>query len=172
MIDEKFIAMRLTAALFYETRRRMIDESLPRIEKCLDALTEEEVWYRPNESSNSVGNLVLHLCGNVRQWVISGLGGSEDVRRRQQEFDARGGHSKADLLRELKKVLAEVDHLLDRLEPEDLIEVRAVQGFEETGVSILMHVVEHFSYHTGQISWFVKARKDMDLGYYAGVELE
>jgi uncharacterized damage-inducible protein DinB len=114
---------------------------------------------------------VLHLCGNVRQWIGSGLGGAADGRDRAAEFSERGPIPKADLLARLEGVLAEADQVLDRLDPETLLQKRPVQAFEESGLSILVHVVEHFSYHTGQITTFIKTRKNVDLGYYAGIDL-
>ena len=158
-------------ALVRECRRRLFEESLPRIRKCLSHLTDDEVWLRPNENVPSVGNLVLHLCGNVRQWIGSGLGGAPDERDRPNEFSERGPHPKADLLARLEATLAEAGHVMDRVDPSRLLDKRPVQVFEESGLSILIHVVEHFSYHTGQITTFVKTRKNVDLGYYAGIDL-
>jgi uncharacterized damage-inducible protein DinB len=158
-------------ALIAETKRRLIREFPPRIHRSLGQLTEGEIWWRPNAETVSVGNLVLHLIGNVRQNILSGLGGAPDGRRRQTEFDEPGPLPTADLLRRLDELMAEVDVALDGVDPASLLTVRRVQGFEESGLSILVHVVEHFSYHVGQISYFVKARKAVDLGYYAGVDL-
>ena len=155
-----------------ETRRRMFEDNLTRLEKCLNLLTEEELWYRPNENTVSVGNLVLHLCGNIRQWILSGLGGEPDLRQRQSEFDEAGPMPAQQLLEKLKSVLAEVNLLLDRLEPQILVEKRTVQGFDESGLSIIVHVVEHFSYHVGQITYITKAKKNVDLKYYGGVDLD
>lgn len=158
-------------ALIAETKRRLIREFPPRIHRSLGQLTEGEIWWRPNAETVSVGNLVLHLIGNVRQNILSGLGGAPDGRRRQTEFDEPGPLPAAELLRRLDELMAEVDRVLDGIDPASLLTVRRVQGFEESGLSILVHVVEHFSYHVGQISYFVKSRKAVDLGYYAGVDL-
>ena len=158
--------------LLAEVRRRLLGESVPRLKKCLGELTEEEIWRRPNEHSNSVGNLVLHLCGNVRQWLLSGLGKQPDTRHRQAEFDERGPIAVQALIGRLDELVEEVEALLGQLRPEDLLAEHPVQTFRENGVSILVHVVEHFSYHTGQVSYIVKAWKDLDLGYYRGIELE
>ena len=161
-------------ALLAETKRRLIEESQPRIHKCLAQLTEEEIWHRPNAETVSVGNLVLHLCGNVRQYILHALGGEPDRRTRQvrqQEFDEPGPIPAAELLRQLDDLMTEVDAALDRIDPASLLEVRRVQVFDESKLSILVHVVEHFSYHVGQITWFVKSKKAIDLGYYAHVTL-
>ena len=159
------------AALLQECRRRLFDESLPRIRKCLGQLTVDEIWARPNDQTVSAGNLVLHLAGNVRQYVIATLGGSADVRERQKEFDAAGPMATADLLAVLEKAMAEVSGVLDRIDPSTLLQTHRVQGFVESGLSILVHVVEHFSYHTGQIAYIVKSRKNVDLGFYRGKDL-
>ena len=153
-------------ALIAETRRRLLEESVPRMLQCLSMLNDEEIWRRPNPNSNSVGNLVLHLCGNARQWIVSGLGGAPDARWRQEEFDERGPLPREELIALIETTAREVDAVLERVKPEDLLGLRPVQVFEESGLSILVHVVEHFSYHVGQISYFTKALKDVDLGYY------
>ena len=101
-----------------------------------------------------------------------GHGGESDHRQRQSEFDEVGPIPAQQLLEKLKSVLAEVDLLLDRLEPQILVEKRKVQGFDESGLSIIVHVVEHFSYHVGQITYITKAKKNVDLKYYGGVDLD
>jgi uncharacterized damage-inducible protein DinB len=158
--------------LVNEVRRRLIGESVPRIKKCLAELTTEEIWYRPNDNSNSVGNLVLHLCGNVRQWLLSGLGGYTDNRRRQQEFDERGPFPTTILVRHLDELVEEMEKVLSKLTTEQIMQTVDVQGFEKTGVSILVHIVEHFSYHTGQITYFVKWRKNINTAYYGNLNLD
>jgi uncharacterized damage-inducible protein DinB len=158
-------------ALVRESKRRLFDESLPRIRKCMAELSDDDLWFRPNDESNSVGNLILHLCGNVGQYVLSGLGGARDVRKRSEEFAARGPIPRTELLARLDRTMTEAARALDRLDPATILEKRVVQGFEYDGVGILIHVVEHFSYHTGQIAFFVKARKGIDLGFYRGVDL-
>ncbi len=158
--------------LVKEVRRRLMGEGVVRIKLCLSELTEEEIWYRPNGNSNSVGNLVLHLCGNVRQWVVCGLGGKEDTRQRALEFNEKGPVPKEELLSRLESVMLEVNDVLDRLTADQISHPLVVQGFNETGLSVLVHVVEHFSYHVGQITYYVKWRKDMDTAYYDDAELE
>jgi len=158
--------------LLREVRRRLFDEGVPRLKKCLDQLTDEEVWQRPNANSNSMGNLVLHLTGNVRQWIVAGLDEQEDTRQRQAEFDEKGPVARQQMLTDLDAVMEEAEEVLNRLTPEKLLQQFDVQGFQETGIGILLHVVEHFSYHVGQMTYYVKAVKDMDMGYYAGLDLE
>ncbi|MCF8247481.1 MAG: DUF1572 domain-containing protein [Saprospiraceae bacterium] len=158
--------------LVREVRRRLMEENVPRIKQCLAELTTEEIWYRPNENSNSVGNLVLHLCGNVRQWLLGGLGGYTDNRQRQQEFDERGPFPTSILLRHLDELMEEADKVLNKLNAEKVLQPVDVQRFTENGVSILVHVIEHFSYHTGQITYYVKWRKNINTAYYNGINLD
>lgn len=146
-------------------------ENTPRIKKCLDQLTEEEIWKRPNESSNSVGNLILHLCGNITQYTISSLGGKPDNRERDKEFDTRGGYSKAELFEKLSKTVDQAVETLQNLDEEALLKMRNVQAYHYSGVANIIHVVEHYSYHTGQIAFWTKLLKNNDLGFYDGVDL-
>lgn len=158
-------------ALVAECERRLFAESLPRLRKCLSLLTQEEIWLRPNSETVSVGNLVLHLCGNVSQWIISALGGSQDTRERSKEFSQTEAMPTTELLKRLEKTMQEVRLVLQKLDPASLLNKKYVQGFEESGLSILLHVVEHFSYHVGQIAYYVKSKKAVDLKFYKGVDL-
>ena len=158
--------------LIQEARYRLVEESIPRLHKCLDQLSVEEIWFRPNPNTVSIGNLVLHLCGNVRQWLISGLGGAPDKRERQVEFDEPGPLPTEELRARLDSLAKDIDVVLDKLTTDDLLSLRSIQGYDSSGVSILVHVVEHFSYHVGQVTIMVKSRKNIDMGYYAGQDLE
>ena len=155
-----------------EIRRRMVEESTDKILKCLEELSEDEIWFRPNESSNSMGNLILHLCGNLRQYVLSGVDGQVDIRERGKEFAARGTMNKSKLTMHLRDTMKEVDIALTQIKAETLTDIREVQCYEESVVGILIHVTEHFSYHTGQIVYFTKMLRDKDMQFYAGVDLE
>lgn len=148
-----------------------LNENTPRIEKCLHQLSEKEIWRKPNANSNSMGNLMLHLYGNIRQYIISSLGDTADLRVRDAEFQAEGGLSKTDLMEKLKNVVEEATNVLVNLKKEKLLEKYAVQGFELTGIGIVIHVVEHYSYHTGQIAFYTKMLKERDLDFYAGINL-
>ncbi|MBV6439689.1 MAG: DUF1572 domain-containing protein [Haliscomenobacteraceae bacterium CHB4] len=148
-----------------------MEENTPRIEKCLAELSEEEVWQHPNPASNSVGNLILHLCGNITQYAISSLGNRPDARDRDAEFAAEGGFSKAELMEKLDWTVREAVETIRRADREELLRVRAVQGFDMSGIGIIVHVCEHYSYHTGQIAFWTKLLKSKDLGFYAGVDL-
>lgn len=159
-------------ALLKEVDHRLFEESLPRILECLDKLTNAQVWWRPNESSNSIGNLILHLCGNVRQWIGTGLGNHPDHRKRQSEFDERKEIPKENLVSELLATMAMAREIISNVPQEELLKSRAVQTFQEKGLSILIHVTEHFSYHTGQIAYITKLLMDKSLGFYEGIPLE
>lgn len=161
----------LRKALVDEVLHRLYDESLPRILRCLDRLTNEQIWWRPNESSNSIGNLVLHLCGNVNQWIYSGLGGFPDDRIRQAEFDTREFIDREDLKITLESTLEKARSVIESVTVNEILRIRPVQTFEEKGLSILIHVTEHFSYHTGQIAYITKMLSDKPLGFYDGITL-
>lgn len=161
----------LTKLLIYEVKRRIIIESVPRIKKCLAKLSSEEIWYRPNNETVSVGNLVLHLCGNVRQWVLSGIGKLPDDRKRDSEFSEMGPIPRTTLINALDTLTDEVMEVLNKVTVDDILTMHNVQGYKETGMSILVHVTEHFSYHTGQITYFVKSNKNVDMNYYKGHDL-
>ncbi len=158
--------MDIAQAFIEQSRSLLQTANLPRIERCLERLSDEEVWWRPNDESNSIGNLLLHLSGNVRQWIVSGLGGREDARVRQEEFDERRVLPRAELLRRLKETLFEADSVLAAIEPAQLLESRRIQGDEVTMLEAIYHVVEHFSMHTGQIILLAKALKNEDLRLY------
>lgn len=143
----------------------------PRIEKCLGLLSEVEMWQRPNAASNSVGNLILHLCGNIRQYIISGLGQQPDTRERDVEFAANEGFTKQELLQKLTDTVAEAATVIELADDTNLLTERKVQGYTLTGIGIIIHVVEHYSYHTGQIAFWTKLLKDEDLAFYGGSDL-
>jgi uncharacterized damage-inducible protein DinB len=139
---------------------------LPKIRLSVEQLSEDDLWWRPNPASNSVGNLILHLAGNVRQWIVSGIGGAPDDRHRDEEFQADGGYSGPKLLAHLEKALEEVGVVLEGLDPEDLLETRTIQGIDTNVLDAVYHVVEHFSTHTGQIVYLTKLRTGQDLGFW------
>jgi uncharacterized damage-inducible protein DinB len=158
--------MRAGQAFITESRRYLEDEYLPKIRRSLEGLTPEDLWWRPNKESNSIGNLVLHLAGNVRQWVVAGIGGAPDTRKRQEEFDRTGGATGPELLDLLEKTVREAAETLGDLSEERLGEDRVIQGLNVTVLQALYHVVEHFSMHTGQIIYLAKLRSGRDLGFY------
>ncbi len=166
------MSLQYKKALIEQTRKRIIEESIPRIVQCLDELSVEQIWHKENANTNAVGNLVLHLCGNVRQWILHGMDGQEDKRQRDLEFSEKGPLPRKDLKDKLDVLSRELDEALERIVEKDLLKVRSIQKyFQESGVSILFHVTEHFSYHTGQITYFTKMVKDIDTAYYGKLDL-
>ena len=140
------------AELFLDgSRHYLAEEYRAKIRRAVAALPADKLWWRPNEESNSVGNLLLHLTGNIRQWIVAGVGGAPFTRNRAAEFATRDGASAAELLAELERALAEVDQVLAGLTAERLVERYAIQGRDVTVLDAILHVVEHFSYHVGQI---------------------
>ena len=113
---------------------------------------------------------LLHLSGNVRQWILGGLGGAPDTRDRPLEFSEPGPIPTEELIALLDSTMAEARTVIREVRPGDLLGARPVQRYEETALSILVHVVEHFSYHTGQITYAAKALKALDMGYYPELE--
>lgn len=148
-----------------ESRGFLLREYVPKIERSVEGLFDDQVWWRPNDQSNSIGNLLLHLSGNVRQWIVTGLGGAADLRDRQREFDERGPVPLADLVARLRATVEEADRVLASLPPATLLETRRIQGSDVTALNAIYHVVEHFSMHTGQIILLAKTWKG-DLGFY------
>lgn len=148
-----------------------MDENSRMIALALTEITDAEMWQRPNGISNSIGNQILHLCGNITQYAVSSLGGTLDTRNRDAEFSAVEGLSKNELLNRLETTVLKAKEVITNCSHEDLVRYRVVQGFNLTGIGIIMHVVEHYSYHTGQIAFWVKQLKNKPLGFYEGIDL-
>ena len=144
----------------------LLGDYLPKIERCLEKLTDEQIWWRANEESNSIGNLILHLCGNARQWIICGVGGQPDHRNRDAEFAQRGVIARDELLTLLRSTLDEVDTTLRTFDPSLLLEHRKIQGNDVELLYAIFHVTEHFSMHTGQIIMLTKMLTASDLRFY------
>ncbi len=148
-----------------------LNENTSKIKTCLEELNEEELWQRPNESSNSVGNMLLHLCGNIRQYAISSLKSIPDIRERDLEFSTNGGYSKEELLNQLSETVDEAISIIKAADENSLLKQRSVQGFNLTGIGIITHVTEHYSYHSGQIIYRIKQLKNKEFDLYKGVDL-
>ncbi len=143
-----------------------LEQLSSRIKDCLGKLSEEQIWTRGNENENAIGNLVLHLAGNVRQWIGSGVAGKPDIRQRDAEFAARGNASAAELWDRLNTNVREAVEIIRSLTPERLAETTTVQKYQMTVLEAVYHVVEHFAQHTGQILFATKLFTGQDLGYY------
>ena len=144
----------------------LVGDYLPKIERCLEKLSDEQIWWRANEESNSIGNLILHLCGNARQWIICGVGAQPDHRDRDSEFAQREIISREELLSLLRSTRAEVDNTLRDLDPSLLLEHRKIQGKDVEILEAIFHVTEHFSMHAGQIFLLTKLLTASDLRFY------
>ena len=155
------------AQVYLSKAHQLLNEDfMPRIGQCVNELSEEEIWWRPNDSSNSIGNILMHLSGNVRQWIISAVGQTEDVRVRDLEFSEQGPVPKADLLVKLESTVREATQVLQNLDPEALLEMRHIQVYEMNVLQAVFHVIEHFSGHTGQIIYITKLLKDKGCRFY------
>jgi uncharacterized damage-inducible protein DinB len=154
-------------AIFLDFSARKLQQLSERIESCLGELSEEQVWARGSENENAIGNLALHLCGNVRQWVVSGVGGRPDIRDRDAEFAARGGLSRTELARRLRETVVDAAQTLSELPPGRLGERVTIQGYNLSVTEAIYHVVEHFSMHAGQIIFATKALTSGDPGFYS-----
>jgi uncharacterized damage-inducible protein DinB len=144
----------------------LLEQYLPKIERCLERLTDEQIWWRANDESNSIGNLVLHLCGNARQWIVSGVGGEADARERDAEFAQREMIARDELVALLRSTLSDVGRVLKNLDPATLLERRTIQGSDVDVLEAIFHVTEHFSMHTGQIIMLTKMLTSSDLRFY------
>jgi uncharacterized damage-inducible protein DinB len=153
--------------LFLNCSVGRLQQSFSRIEACLGKLTEEQVWARGSQNENAIGNLVLHLSGNVRQWIVSGVGGAPDTRQRDGEFSARGGSSIPELQERLREIVAEAAAVIATVTPERLAERVVIQNYDVSVLEAIYHVVEHFSLHMGQIVFATKLLTGSDMGFYS-----
>ena len=156
-IEQEFLA---------QSRVYLATEYRAKLRTAVEALPAEALWWRANDQSNSVGNLLLHLAGNVREWIVSGVGGAPNVRHRAGEFEARSGHDARALLAALDQTLDEADAVLAGLSPADLGASRAIQGRDVTIFEAVYHVVEHFSMHVGQIIFVAKLHAPGAVQFY------
>jgi uncharacterized damage-inducible protein DinB len=161
-----FTEPEVSAAFIAQARQLLASDYLPKIERCLESLDDKDVWWRANDESNSIGNLLLHLAGNARQWLVSGLGGVADQRARQTEFDERSLIPKRELLSRLRDTLGDVDAVLAQFDPSRLLNRYHIQRSDVTALEAIFHVVEHFSMHTGQIIFLTKQLTASDLHFY------
>lgn len=156
-----------SAQLFLEfSRNKLLEQYWPRLRKAVDPLSLEQIWWRPNAASNSIGNLILHLNGNVWQWLVASFNSLEDQRNRPAEFSATGDLSAGDLLARLGETVEEAAKVLGRLTPNELLATYKIQGYTVSGLAAVYQVVEHFGLHYGQIVYITKSLEGRDLGFY------
>ncbi|HEV7857966.1 MAG TPA: DinB family protein [Pyrinomonadaceae bacterium] len=156
----------VTQNFIAKSRSLLRDDYLPKIERCLEELSDEDIWWRTHDEGNSIGNLLLHISGNARQWIVGGVGGAENRRERQQEFDQREGISRAELLDQLRRTLDDVEGVLARQDADAMLEPRQIQKYDVTVLEAIYHVVEHFAMHTGQIILLTKMLKRTDMKFH------
>ena len=156
----------LARAFLDKSRDLMLADYLPKIERALDPLSADDIWWRPNEASNSIGNLMLHLRGNVTMWIIGGVGKLPFERNRQAEFDERTQIPASELKDRLRETTQRADDVMRAVTASELLTRRQIQGYDVTVLDAIYHVVEHFGMHTGQIILLSKARSGRDLNLW------
>lgn len=156
-VEQQFLA---------QSREYLRGEFLQKIERAIAPLSSEQLWWRPNDATNSIANLMLHLAGNVRQWIVGGVAGADQTRDRAREFDSREMFAASTLIATLRIAVDDACDVLDRLDPRTLGERRQIQRFDTTVQGAIYHVVEHFSMHTGQIILLAKMQTGQDAGFY------
>ncbi len=148
------------------------EENLERIKTCLDQLNENQIWHRSNSHTNSIANLILHLNGNITQYILSSLGKEPDERQRAVEFSIEKGTNKEELILLISKCISKANQVIRETKEQRLLKEEIVQGFRMTGLSNLVHVCEHLSYHTGQIALLTKIITNQDLRFYDNLDLD
>ena len=141
---------------FLEETNIKINNAFERIIHCLDQLEEEHIWYRPDNSVNSIGIILNHLCGNLRQWIISGIGGLEDIRNRPLEFSDSTKPSKTELVNKFQEIIGDSKKIINNFDPGNLLERLRIQGFEESALSAIYGTVNHLELHAGQITYITR----------------
>ena len=152
--------------LFIEQHRAELKFRLVKIEHCLNQLTDEDIWWRPYEEHNAIGNIILHCCGNMRQWLIDGLNQTPDVRDRPGEFASRDRIAKEELLNRLRDTINEADAAIASIGPDELLSPRRIQGFDVTAQSAILDSVAHLGGHTQEIIWITRLRLGVDYQFY------
>lgn len=158
--------MSISESFVERSRYFLSNEYIPKIRLALEPLSDDAIWWRANDASNAIGNLLLHLAGNIRQWIVSGVGGAVDVRQRDLEFSARNGWTKRRLLGHIEEAVRDADAALAALTEDDLLRSRQIQGRSVTVLEAVYHVVEHFSTHTGQIILLAKLHAGEKVRFY------
>ena len=148
-----------------------LKEGLRMVVKALDFIDEKELWQIPVENGMSLGNQILHSCGNMRQYIISSLGNQIDSRKRDLEFKTKSQLEKKVLLKQLKETINASIQIINKTNEQQYLKVKKVQAFSFSGIGLVLHAVEHFSYHVGQIAFWVKFLTQKDLGFYNGIDL-
>ena len=157
----------LTTLFLNFSHAKLLDQFWPRLHAAVEPLTNEQIWWRPNPASNSIGNLILHLNGNVHQWLVASFNHLDDARNRPAEFAAAEGISGPALLQQLATTMQQSVEVLARLTQADLLAPYEIQGYHVTGLDAVYQVIEHFGLHYGQILYISKTLRGEDLGFYS-----
>jgi uncharacterized protein DUF1572 len=144
---------------FLEESRNRVIKARERINHCLGQLENDDIWWTPEEGSNSIGVILQHLMGNLRQWIISGVGGEPDIRDRPREFRVEEKTPGAVLQRQFNNILDQVNTTYSRLDPQQLLNKRKIQGFDESVLSAIYQTMTHLELHAGQIAYITKIKK-------------
>jgi uncharacterized damage-inducible protein DinB len=158
--------LNLHAAFIEFSRQRLLDQYWPRLRSCVELLSDDQVWWRPNEASNSIGNLMLHLNGNIQQWLVGSFKRLEDTRDRPAEFRQRQAIPASQVLEKLGATVKDAVDVLTSLTEDDLLKTYSIQGYTVTGLHAVYQVVDHFGIHYGQILYITKLLRGEDLGFY------
>ena len=148
------------------SRNKLLEQYWPRLRAAVESLTEEQVWWRPNPESNSIGNLLMHLNGNVWQWAVASFNQLEDERDRNAEFSADGAQTVANLVKQLGETMDQAASVYARLTAHDLLATYNIQGYSVSGLAAVYQVVEHFGMHYGQVLYVTKMLANKDLEFY------
>jgi uncharacterized damage-inducible protein DinB len=170
-LNSSYTCMTTKQLLLKEFEKRVFEESYERIYKCLSMIEERDLWRSPANNIPSIGNLILHMSGNARQWILSGLGGKPDNRDRDQEFVIQSNIKKSELIFLLQTLRANLRTVIEDTDSSEITSSHSIQGFEVTGFSMIIHVIEHFSYHTGQITTLTKWLTQKNTDYYGDIDL-
>lgn len=162
----------MNSLMIRELEFRLIESGIHRVIQCVELLNDDQLRYRPNDNSNSINNQIIHLDGNVRQWLISTFSDQKDERNRKSEFDASNLKTKSELIELLRILETDIRATFPAILSCDLSVTKDVQCYTESLFSILVHVIEHFSYHLGQITYITKMVLDVDMMYYGNDDLD
>lgn len=160
----------VTTLFLKASRDKLVGQYWLRMLKAIKPLTDDQIWWRPNDASNSIGNLMLHLNGNVQQWIVAAFSQLEDTRNRPQEFAEREHLPKSELIARLGATIERADGVLARLTEADLLATHTIQKYAVTGLFAVYQVVEHFALHYGQVLYIVKTVTAQDLGFYRSLD--
>ena len=156
--------MKIASSFTHESAEFLAVTYLLRLDRALQAIGEEDLWWSPHASAISIGTILRHLEGNVRQWILSGLRGDADDRVRKREFEPGEGGDAKQLMAQLRSTVESAAQHIQGMTAPDLEAQYSIQGNNVTGLYAVLHVVEHFSWHTGQAVWIAKARAGMNHG--------